>query len=143
MATSKAAILAERVAQWREYNPGTLAEYAGDVYAWHDASIAYLERVRDALVDAVQELPGSMPEDAWQDYFTDIAHEVADGAVPIMTHRVWATFADLGAWNVDDEGLAEGEDGMTRRAMIILYVVANRVANALLAELVADLDGAE
>ena len=72
----------------------------------------------------------------------DAAHEIADSAVPIYTHDMWATFADLGAYNEDPtgEGLASPDDGLSKLAGIALYMIAERLVRALAEELTEALD---
>jgi hypothetical protein len=66
----------------------------------------------------------------------DLAHEVADAAVPVYTHRLWMTFVDLGAYDEADEdgaavaSLADGNPSNYAGAM--LYYIARRLAYRLL-----------
>lgn len=64
----------------------------------------------------------------------DLAHEVADAAVPVYTAEVFAVLVDLAAYREDVADLVEDGDDMTRRATVALYAVAERLALALLAE---------
>ena len=65
----------------------------------------------------------------------DIPSEVADAAVPIYTHNVWATFTDLAAWQEDPTELMGGEFDMEQAAKVSLYMIAERLVWALLAEI--------
>lgn len=62
---------------------------------------------------------------------TDEAHMVADDAVPIYTHDVWATFVDLAAYQEDPtEHGTDGSD-MEQAAKMCLYMIAERLAITL------------
>jgi hypothetical protein len=63
----------------------------------------------------------------------DLAHEIADSAVPPYTSEVWQIFVDLALWHEDVSDYAAEGDDLTRRASLALYVVAERLADALLA----------
>jgi hypothetical protein len=63
----------------------------------------------------------------------DTAHQVADDAVPIYTHELWSTFADLGAYEEDPSEYGPVTD-MGRAAGVCLYMIAERLVHALLSE---------
>ena len=63
--------------------------------------------------------------------FGDAAHEVADGVVPIYTHDVWATFADLEAWQEDPTEFGVDASDMERAAQTCLHMIAHRLAMGL------------
>jgi hypothetical protein len=69
---------------------------------------------------------------------SDDVHNIADSSVPIYTGELWRTFVDLSAWNQADEAAEEGlvakTADMDTRARVALYVVAERLAGALLEE---------
>lgn len=62
-------------------------------------------------------------------------HEVADGAVSIYTHDLWATFADVAAYDEDPSEYGD-PDGQTMTALAgwCLYAIAQRLAVALVTE---------
>ncbi|WP_269303403.1 hypothetical protein [Aeromicrobium sp. HA] len=91
------------------------------------AGAEFLARVRDALAERIEYDAEEVARDP-----QDVAHEVADGAVPVYTADVWATFSDLAAWQVDIDDYVTAEDDMTRRASTALYVIAERLAVTLL-----------
>ena len=72
---------------------------------------------------------GAIARDEWDD--DDSAHEVADSAVPIYTHELWATFVDLGAYNEDATELGAEADDMTKAAGVCLYMIGERLARAV------------
>ena len=65
------------------------------------------------------------------DLLADEIAEVADGAVPIYTGERWAVFADLAAWQEDTTEYGATGDDLTAAAGIALYVIAERLARAL------------
>lgn len=58
-------------------------------------------------------------------------HEVADGAVPIYTGERWAVFADLSAYNEDPGDIGGWPANLTDAAGAALYMIAERLARAL------------
>ena len=74
----------------------------------------YLERIEDDDYDEV-----------------DSPHEIADNAVPVYTHDLWATFTDLGAYQEDVTELGEYGEDLTQAARIALYMIADRLVRSL------------
>lgn len=70
--------------------------------------------------------------------------EVADGAPSVYTHTRWEQFTDLAAWNEDTAEYGVPEDDLTASAGVALYVIAERLALALVeswaGELAAEVD---
>ena len=64
----------------------------------------------------------------WDD---DMAHEIADGAVPVYTYTRWQTFTDLAAWDEDASELGADTSDMTQAAAVCLYIIADRLARAI------------
>jgi hypothetical protein len=71
----------------------------------------------------------------------DTAHEIADSNVPVYTHEMWTVFTDLCAWQEDVAGEFGPIEDMEEGAQTALYMIAFRLATALLEEL--DTDGEE
>jgi hypothetical protein len=75
----------------------------------------------------------------WLEHVNDdgSVHEIADGAPSVYTHQRWAEFHDLAAYN-DDMGeisaLTGSYSDMTNAAGVALYMIAERLAWALLRE---------
>ena len=71
-------------------------------------------------------------------------HEVADAAPSVYTGARWAEFADLAAWNEDAAELGASADDLTGAAGVALYMIAERLALALVEswgeELAAEVD---
>jgi hypothetical protein len=72
-------------------------------------------------------------EDGTEDT-SDMAQEVADSAVPIYTHERWQVFVDLCAYNEDISDFGTDETDLTALAGAALYVIAERLAVALIEE---------
>lgn len=97
----------------------------------------FLGLVASPVGEAIDYRPALLTDaDAWDEE----AHEVADGCVPVYTHRLWETFVDLAAYQEsDDEGLIADALGardatLEKVAQIALYQIAERLAHALRAE---------
>jgi len=84
----------------------------------------FLSRVQDDVIEL--ESDGALDEDS--------AHEIADSAVPIYTRELWSTFVDLGAYCEDASELGATADDMDACARVCLYMIAERLASALIEE---------
>lgn len=96
----------------------------------------FLTAIRADVVDML----GDMDADEWHDaamtedvfgVVDDAAHEIADRAVPIYTHKVWNLFADLGAWQEDPTELGADASDMEQAAKVCIYMIGNRLAWSL------------
>ena len=71
-------------------------------------------------------------------------HEVADAAPSVYTFTRWQEFTDLAAWQEDAAELGASADDLTAAAGVALYVIAERLALALVEswgeELAAEVD---
>ena len=70
----------------------------------------------------------------------DAIGELADRAVPTYTYERWRVFTDLGAWLEDPSELGADAEDMTQAAGVALYMIAERLAAALLEEWHTDED---
>lgn len=98
----------------------------------------FLARVRDSIVDAAGEVGRLVDEDGCivgDDEASDLAHEVADEAPSIYTHEVWTQFVDLCAYDEDLEDYVDESSDMESRARVALYLIAGRLALALVDEI--------
>jgi hypothetical protein len=93
------------------------------------AGAEYLRRVESGAIEHWDELDEDQRGD--EDYRSDEVHELADGLVPIYTHAIWSTFVDLAAYQEDVTDYCGPEDEMERRAMIALYMIAERLVRAV------------
>lgn len=103
--------------------PWRLARMAGcyDPDSETSAGATFLREVYDAATSE---------RDQYDSDDSDAAHEIADGAVPIYTHAVWATFVDLGAYREDPTELGYDGSDMEQAAKVCLYMIAERLAVA-------------
>jgi hypothetical protein len=92
------------------------------------AGADFLQHVRIDTAEAIRD--GRHHEDDPH----DLAHEIADQCVPIATYTVWATFVDLAAWQEDLDELGGSSGDMEQDAKVSLYMIAQRLASALLEE---------
>ena len=65
---------------------------------------------------------------------SDMAHAVADSAVPVHTHERWQAFVDLCAYSEDTTELGDDGGDLTTSAGLALYMIAERLAAALIEE---------
>jgi hypothetical protein len=84
----------------------------------------FLRAVAHGVADHLAEGDDDDPSDA--------AHEIADSAVPIYTHERWQVFTDLAAYQEDPSELGAAADDLTAAAGTCLYIVARRLAEALI-----------
>lgn len=96
---------------------------------------SFLIQIQDAVAYAAEQADGAL-EDTH-----DLAHEIADGAVPIYTHEMWQTFTDLAAWQEDVAGEFGPIEDMEKGAQAALYMIAYRLAVTLFEELDTDGEG--
>jgi hypothetical protein len=64
--------------------------------------------------------------------------EIADGCVPVYTHRLWATFVDLAAYSEDLDDLGGTSGNMEQDATASLFAIAERLVHALLEEILEE-----
>jgi len=123
----------EKVSAIKVYTTWSLQDMAGCMApdSKESAGAVFLARVRDDVVERVADYPA---EDFARET-EDLAHEIADSAVPVYTGEKWATFTDLGAYAEDVSDLAGDSTDMDQLSNIALYVIAERLVSALLAEL--------
>lgn len=116
-----------------------LASHAGTYSPDRDDSPGadFLRSVAEDAAELWQDHAGDYPDDpgACLHLTDDRAHEIADGAVPVYTATLWATFVDLGAYMEDasDYGDPDGHN-MTALAGWCLYGIARRLVDALITE---------
>src|SRR5690349_18792931 len=89
----------------RELHHYDLADKVADVLdpdAKDSPGSNFLTRVRDAVIEALEwKVENDDPDLAHAArVLRDDSHELADGAVPVMTYERWQTFVDLGAWQI-------------------------------------------
>ena len=74
------------------------------------------------------------PGDTLADHYdlSDLAHDIADQAVPVYTYEKWRTFTDLAAWLEDLDELGGTCGDMDKDSNVALYLIGCRLASALL-----------
>lgn len=90
-----------------------------------------------SVQEAVENYPTDQggPTATWEEFDKyDAAHGIADDAVPIYTHDLWATFVDLAAYSEDVSELPGDGQDMGDLAKVALYMIAERLALQLLEE---------
>jgi hypothetical protein len=94
----------------------------------------WLNTIREAAVEFYEYNKEDGDEDV-----DDGLHLVADGIIPVYTHEAWLVFTDLAVWAEDllEHSLPPEED-MTRRAMMLLYNVAERLSRTIYTQLVEE-----
>jgi hypothetical protein len=102
------------------------------------AGAMFLTRVRDALVEAVESGRITPSQERTNgEEASDIIHEIADDAPSVYTATKWAQFVDLAAYQEDPTEYGDISD-MDSAAGVCLYIIAERLCNALVDALAAD-----
>lgn len=99
----------------------------------------FLRRVADDIAGRIEYYFDDDDDDdprehePWElvDLLADEIAEVADGAVPVYTGERWAVFADLSAYNEDPGDIGGWPADLTDAAGAALYMIADRLARAL------------
>lgn len=95
---------------------------------------SYLDGLLEAYLDLFGRFEHRPIDDGERDADgLDVAFEIhmmADDAVPVYTHDLWATFVDLGAWQLEEHGPHEN---MNKGATVAMYTIASDVLNRLVA----------
>ena len=134
-------VIARWADDWRTTGPYALAGHAdcGAPDSDTSAGAEFLYSVRDAVIEAVEQ----MDPDDWNDDLAamvedlndDRVHEIADAAPDVYTHTRWAEFVDLAAWQEDPTELGADASDMEATAGVCLYLIAERLARVILADL--------
>lgn len=126
-----------------EYNPCKLASIAdcGDPDREASPGARFLIGVQDAVNEAIE-----WAKDHDEDMDTsDMAHDIADNAVPIYAYAKWLTFVDLAAWQEDltDWNAERHDEPLDHLSNIALYQIAERLAMVLFSEAADNEEGGE
>ena len=119
----------EALSELTAYNLASMAD-CGSPDSPESVGAMLLVHVRDAVVEYLEgHDAGQYNEDERDAY----AHEIPDGAPSVYTHERWAEFVDLAAYNEDPTEYGAPDD-MNQAAAVCLYIIAERLFWALLAE---------
>lgn len=111
------------VTEYTVYELARLAECASPD-SEESAGARFLSSVQDAMNEQRAYSADGVVDD-------DTVTEVADGAPDVYTHRMWAEFVDLCAYQEDPTELGVDESDMEQAARVCLYMIATRLAVAL------------
>lgn len=119
-------------------NPYMLAGAAGTPSPDSPTSpgAVFLSRVQTSALETLDYVDLSDFLDDPSSAMDEATHEIADGAVPVYTHELWATFVDLGAYGEDISDFVGDDIGsnLERVPGIALYSIARRLAESLFSE---------
>lgn len=115
---------------------GTDRAACGSPDSLDSAGAKFLVSVRDAVVEAVEFGEITIGSDANEDAIA----EIADGAPDVYTATKWAEFVDLAAYQEDPTELGFDGSDMDKAADACLYIIAQRLAAALVEALAEDAD---
>jgi hypothetical protein len=101
------------------------------------AGAHFLTNVRDNVVERVEGFDADDLEALRSEVGTvqDVVSEIADEAPNVYTYTLWAQFVDLAAYNEDPTELGANGSDMEGSARVCLYLVAERLAQALFTEI--------
>ena len=89
-----------------------------------------LTYVRDRVAECLRDHP-----DGTAEHWEDTRYEIADGAPSVYTAKAWLEFVDLAAWQEDPTEIGREQVGdLTAAARVCLYMIADRLAEALYRE---------
>lgn len=108
------------------YNAHELAGLAecGSPDTSTSAGAEFLLSIQDAVND--QREHGSLDEDS--------VSEIADAAPDVYTHQLWSEFVDLQAYQEDPTELGCDASDMEQCARVCLYMIAERLTQALVSD---------
>jgi hypothetical protein len=149
--TGTAAILAETLADirtWTVYRLSNEADAGSSDFDPDGAGARFLSSVRDDVLERVEyELNTADADDltdAVESIREDAVHEIADAAPDVYTFTRWSEFVDLAAWQEDISELGgDLGDDLTGAAGVALYIIAERLAVAILDTITEALDDTE
>jgi hypothetical protein len=105
---------------------------------WDSPGSRFLESVRGEILERVEHATFDPDRFDFERVSSDWPWEIADQAPSDYTTERWLQFVDLGAYREEPE---EGWPGdLTDAAALALYLIAGRLASALLAEIVDAID---
>jgi hypothetical protein len=127
---------ATEIRNWTAYHLANLADCASPDNE-NSAGAKFLESVRDDIIEAWEYNDQTHDDDTLR----DIVAQAADNAPDIYTSRMWEQFVDLAAYREDPTELGSDGSDMEQAARVCLYMIAERLGNAIATTLVEDEDG--
>jgi hypothetical protein len=118
----KAATWETRYQYLRRLNPYELASIADIATPSSKSSpgAEFMESVQSVMMDYLSSELEQVP-----------INEAADASLNVYTHDIWLQFVDLCAYNEDISGITSESQSMTERAMLSLYLIAERLIDTL------------
>ena len=142
-ATALAETLAE-IRDWTVYRLANEADAGSSDFDVDGAGARFLTSVRDDVLDRVEYATADTDADdlgsAVESLKEDAIHEIADAAPDVYNFTRWSEFVDLAAWQEDISEYGEPED-LTGAAGFALYMIAERLAVAVLDTVIEAIDG--
>ena len=110
----------------RDLTPYTLAYMAecGDPDNVDSSGAQFLKLVRDDVLE-------NFLNDSWGAYYEDTIGQLVDSCVPVYNHEIAKAFVDLLAYREDVSDYFDYEGDTVKLMQISLYVIGDRLANAL------------
>ena len=147
--TPTATALAETLADirdWTVYRLANEADAGSSDFDVDGAGARFLASVRDDVLDRVEYATADADADdlgsAVESLREDAVSEIADAAPDVYNFTRWSEFVDLAAWQEDISEHGESED-LTSAAGVALYMIAERLAVAVLDTITEALTDAE
>jgi hypothetical protein len=145
METYQTEAMTAKLAELRDFNRAQLANLAECGEPSHDTpGHAFLNEVRDGVCELFEEIADELDDVDDFDRIDDngALHEIADGAPSVYTARKWSQFVDLSAFWEDPSEFGDFEN-MDKAGGVALYMIADRLARALVDEVREAVDEAE
>jgi hypothetical protein len=105
------------------YSLAYMAE-CGDPDNMDSSGAEFLKSVRDDVLE-------NFLNDSWGTYYEDTIGQLVDSCVPVYTHEIAKAFVDLLAYNEDISDYVDYSGDMIKLMQMSLYVIGDRLANAL------------
>jgi hypothetical protein len=124
------------------YKLSTIAEYSANGLANladcandNEQAADFLAGVRDAVVELTGEIaPEDWQRDAVENY-AGALDQIADNAMSVYTFEKWQQFTGTRAWSEDLSEWVPNHTDMGKLADLALFIIANRLAVALVEEI--------
>ena len=105
------------------YSLAYMAE-CGDPDSLDSTGAEFLKSVRDDVLE-------NFLNDSWGTYYEDTIGQLVDSCVPVYNHEIAKAFVDLLAYREDVSDYFDYEGDTVKLMQVSLYVIGDRLANAL------------